>query len=241
MTTIVTAFISNINNNFKPLEKYFENGEKLININIPKIIFIEKKFLNKFKMFENTHTIFIPFEKKELFLFNYINKLSDIQLPCVIHLKKDTLEYFSVQLNKTEWIKKAIEINPYKTSQFIWIDFGINHIIKNSEILKEVVLNCQKKIYNKVRIASIWDLDYTVTLESQIKNKPFWFFAGGVFGGNKNKLIEFANKVKIKIEEIIKKKYIMWEVNVWYLVYKENKDLFDCYKSDHNLSILSNY
>ena len=241
MTTIVTAFISNINNNFKPLEKYFENGEKLININIPKIIFIEKKFLNKFKIFENTHTIFIPFEKKELFLFNYINKLSDIQLPCVRHLKKDTLEYFSVQLNKTEWIKKAIEINPYKTSQFIWIDFGINHIIKNSEILKEVVLNCQKKIYNKVRIASIWDLDYTVTLESQIKNKPFWFFAGGVFGGNKNKLIEFANKVKIKIEEIIKKKYIMWEVNVWYLVYKENKDLFDCYKSDHNLSILSNY
>ena len=33
----------------------------------------------------------------------------------------------------------------------------------------------------------------------------------------------------------------MWEVNIWYLVWKENKDIFDPYFSDHNQSVINNY
>ena len=34
---------------------------------------------------------------------------------------------------------------------------------------------------------------------------------------------------------------IFWEVNIWYLIYKEFPDLFLGYNADHNLSILENY
>ena len=33
----------------------------------------------------------------------------------------------------------------------------------------------------------------------------------------------------------------MWEVNIWYLVYKENKELFDNYYCNHNNTIIDNY
>ena len=69
-----------------------------------------------------------------------------------------------------------------------------------------------------------------------------WYFAGGVFGGNKENLIKFANKTKEMCIKIIEEKHlIMWEVNIWYLIYKENTDLFDCYTCDHNSSLIDNY
>lgn len=33
----------------------------------------------------------------------------------------------------------------------------------------------------------------------------------------------------------------MWEVNIWFLIYLENKDLFDYYSCDHNNTIIDNY
>jgi len=33
----------------------------------------------------------------------------------------------------------------------------------------------------------------------------------------------------------------MWEVNIWYIIYNENKHLFDIYKCNHDNSIIENY
>lgn len=37
------------------------------------------------------------------------------------------------------------------------------------------------------------------------------------------------------------RKCLMWEVNVWYLVWIEHPEWFDAYKGEHNESILFNY
>jgi hypothetical protein len=69
-----------------------------------------------------------------------------------------------------------------------------------------------------------------------------WYFAGGVFGGNKEKLLIFADLMKQKCLQIIsQEKTIMWEVNIWYLIYLENNELFYPYHCDHNDTILKNY
>jgi hypothetical protein len=63
-----------------------------------------------------------------------------------------------------------------------------------------------------------------------------------VFGGPTNKLIKFADLMKSKCVEIIyERKTLMWEVNVWYLVYLENPELFDSYFCNHDITIISNY
>ena len=239
MTTIVSGFLTNINK-YRSIEKYIDYGKKLCKININKIIFIEEHIYNEyFKGEIYPTTTFIFTRKENLYLYEYnetefinFNKLS------TDNPSKDTLEYMFVQCRKTEWIREAIEKNVYNNSQFIWIDFGIYHIINDDELFNNAICELNNKTYENIRISS-------GTTSSNIENiytHIQWSFLGGVFGGKSDKLFQFANLMKTKCNDIIKnKKTIMWEVNIWYLIYLDNPDLFDKYFANHNSSILSKY
>lgn len=101
-------------------------------------------------------------------------------------------------------------------------------------------MNIINKYCKNIRIGSIWDLNkkYNYDIDKDI----CWYFAGGVFGGDKTTLIKFADQVKkLCIEYVEKKKHLMWEVNIWYIIWKNNKNLFDPYYCNHDNSIVSNY
>jgi hypothetical protein len=240
MTTIVSGFLSNININHN-IEYYYELGIKLLNINVPKILFVDDIMYEKLKSFTNECTKIVLYDPNKSYLRPYVNTT------CLTNFKtkstnpnKDTMEYMFTICNKTEWLKAAIELNYFNTTQFVWIDLAIRKVISTDELLNNYILDLQNKSYSNVRIASIWDVnrDYNINIYTDIA----WYFAGGVFGGDKEQLLLFAEKMKIYCLKIIaEKQTIMLEVNVWYLIYLENKELFDCYQCDHNDSIISNY
>ena len=153
---------------------------------------------------------------------------------------KDTYDYFCIQCNKTEWIKEAIELNPFNSNQFVWIDFGIYHILEETYSLQSL----NNQLYDKVRIASgsLWRLEKHDTYKFNYKKDILWFFCGGIFGGNLEILLKFSRLVKQKCLEMIKKhKHLMWEVNIWYLVWKENPEIFDNYYVSHDKTMIDNY
>lgn len=244
MATFVSAFISNANNRHdRNEEKYIELGNNFIIMPVNKIIFIEKHIYEKYYANNNNYnkenTKFILFEKTENYLYNYKDKITNFNL-ATDNKNKDTLEYCFLICHKTEWVKKAIELNIFKSEQFIWIDFGIYHIFKNEDRFKNSVLNAEKKIYEKIRIGSCWNL--TMQYARDIYSIINWYFAGGVFGGSKNYLLAFADFMKQKCFSIInEKKTIMWEVNIWYIIYKDIPYLFDPYQSNHDPSLIENY
>jgi len=87
---------------------------------------------------------------------------------------------------------------------------------------------------------TIWNPQHLFSID--IFKNIVWYFPGGVFGGNKNFLIEFADKTKEECIKIIEKeRTIMWEVNVWFLVYLQYPHLFDFYDSDHNQTLIDCY
>ena len=236
--TIVSAFVSDVNSN-RDIDKYINYGINLLRINVSKIIFIEKDIYNNFlsnQVFNNTHFIF--FEKEENYLYNF--NITNFSIT-TNNSSKDTLDYLFVQCHKTEWIKLAIENNYYNSEQFIWLDFGIYHIFNNNQdLFDKSIHSLLNKKYDLVRIASIWnpDLIYNTNIHQNI----CWYFAGGVFGGNKNSLVKFADIMKNKcISYIQEHKNFVWEVNFWYLIYTENKDLFDIYTANHDPLIILNY
>ena len=97
-----------------------------------------------------------------------------------------------------------------------------------------------KKCYDYVRIANIWDLElqYDVNIHTQI----CWYFAGGVFSGNKQSLIEFADIMKQETLTYIQlHNALVWEVNIWYMIYKQYPELFSPYKCNHDNSIVNNF
>lgn len=96
------------------------------------------------------------------------------------------------------------------------------------------------QLHDNIRIASCWNLQEH--FNKNIYSHIAWFFAGSIFGGTASKLIDFADLMKDKCIDIItKRKSIMWEVNIWYLIYLENPNIFNSYICDHNISIISNY
>jgi hypothetical protein len=242
MTTIVSAFVSNINSKKEmDIFKYYQNGKLLLKSSVPKIIFLDETMLNLVgEDYDKSNTFIIKINKEDIYLNSYRDLLNNFHLK-TDNSDKDTLEYIFTICNKTEWTKTAILLNNFNTDNFIWIDFGIRHVFKCSdEEFIEKVNNLYDKIYLNVRIAKIWniDVDYGIDIYKNIA----WYFAGGVFGGNKNQVILFAENMKNKCIEIItKKNTLVWEVNIWYLVYLENKELFDTYYCDHNNSIIDNY
>ncbi len=243
MNTIVSAFISNINNKHDGgLNKYYELGKQLLCCNVPKIIFVDIAMYNLIQEedYDESITKLVIVDKSFLYFYDYIDSLTNFNLN-TDNKAKDTIDFMFMMCGKTEWIQRAITMNPYKTNHFIWLDFGIRHVFKCSDNEFIAKINKMKyKTYDKIRIGHIWDLNYICNRD--IYKDITWYFAGGVFGGNINNLVLFADMVKEKcIDIMVNHNTIMWEVNIWYLVYKYNKNIFEPYHCDHNDSICDNY
>ena len=243
MNTIVSAFVSNINNRDDiTLKRYYELSKLLLKSTVPKIFFVDETMFNLINLldYDISNTNIVKIKKKDIYLYEYINSLSQFNLN-TDNPNKDTIEYIITQCNKTEWVKSAIELNTFNTNNFIWVDFGIRYIFNCSD--KEFIEKIDElkyKVYKNVRIGNIWNLQnsYNINIYKDIA----WYFAGGIFGGNKESLLHFSNKIKEKcIDIILTKNTLMWEVNIWYLIYNENKEIFDNYSCNHNNSIIDNY
>jgi len=245
MTTIVSCFLANSNNRGdRKTDKYVDYGKKLLNVNNPKIIFIDDSLIDLLinsKEYNKENTLLIPINKNDIYLYEYQNHITDFNI-ITDFPNKDTLEYMFIICSKTEFMKKAIEINAFNTEQFLWIDFGINHMLKyDDKEFEEKIINLTTLEYYNVRISSIKDPNIE-NLDKDIYRQVVWYLAGTVFGGLNESLIKFADLVKEKCLEIIfDKGSLMWEVNIWYLVLLENKDLFDTYSCDHDRSVITNY
>ena len=240
MTTLVSGFISNVNSrNDRNLEIYYNLAKKILKSEIPKVIFVDELMFNLMKNDEYPNTIIIKYDKNESYLWKNKDKIINFMLNTYNH-EKDTLDYMLTMCNKTEFIRQAIKINPFQTDNFVWLDFGINHVFNCSDDMFNNYLNQLEKKYDKIRIGHIWNLssDYNVDIHKNI----CWYFAGGIFGGKKDYLLYFADEVKLKCKHIIDKhRTIMWEVNIWYKVYLENQDLFEPYLCNHDYTIINNY
>jgi hypothetical protein len=244
MTTIVSAFLCDVNNRKDiNIDKYFEFGILILKADIPKIIFADEQMYEKIKYYENEKTKILLYNKSESYLYSYINDDSLVNFNIKTNNpKKDTKEYIFTQCNKTEWVRKAITLNYFNTDNFIWMDFGIRHVFQcdDDNFIQSIEQLYDKNYNDKVRIASIWNTEllYSCNIYQDIT----WYFAGGVFGGNKECLLLFSKKMEDECIKIISEKQtLIWEVNLWYLIYKDNKDLFYCYECNHNDTIINNY
>ena len=243
MTTLVSGFLTNVNQKVDcNMDNFVNLGILFLKANIPKIIFVDEIMYEKIKTHENEYTKIILINKTDYELYQYMNNdvLTNFSLN-TNNPAKDTIEFMFTMCNKTEWIRQAIDLNFFNTEQFVWVDFGIRHVFRcDDETYINILESLQDKIYENIRIGTIWDLQTTYNFN--ILRDITWYFAGGVFGGNKEQLLKFADLTKEKCLHVIcHEKTIMWEVNIWYLIYLENNDLFQTYLCNHDDSIILNY
>lgn len=244
-STIVSAFMCNVMPRpDRATDIYYEHALGLLTSPAPKVIFLDEPMYNlvvEKNQYDPTTTLIIQFnkdkmlwyDKKETLINNVITPTPD----------KDTVEFFITICNKTNWVNQAIELNPFNTDQFVWIDFGIHYVFKGSvpfSHTSELISNIAKKEYDLIRIGNI--VDFNLQYSYNIKTNICWYFAGGVFGGKKDALIFFNELMCNHCNNMIDTdNCLLWEVNIWNNIYREIPQLFSPYKCDHDLSILVNY
>ena len=62
---------------------------------------------------------------------------TELTLPMGRNKEKDTYNYLCINISKTYLVEKAINIDPYQSTHFAWIDFGVMHIIKDTPVEQE--------------------------------------------------------------------------------------------------------
>jgi hypothetical protein len=197
------------------------------------------------------HLTFVFFERADMYLEEYREMATEFSLNTP-HPTKDTLDYMFVQCYKTEWVSMAIALsNDTNTNNlFAWMDFGLRHMYPSSMAFDIAVYGFRYRMLlggnglkdgssdtNCIYAPSCWNAGRTYAQD--VYREIFWVFSGSAFCGKPNALLEFARRTKSKCIEILTvRRRLMWEVNVWYLVYRDCPALFSLYYGNHNAGIL---
>lgn len=214
-------------------ENIIENGNKLIDLPIYKIIFIDKDYIHKFN--NNKYTKIIPIYLEELNIYGYYKYFYDNRYNILsINKVKDTLLFHIIQYAKSEFLLRAIDYYDH-TSIFVWIDIGIYKVFDGYEQFYSSIMNINKLIYkiipNRIILPGCWELENIDVKDDKI----LWYFCGGFLIIPKYLIYLFNSLILDELLLIIiNNKKIIYEVNIWYNIWKKYNYLFYWYKANHN-------
>ena len=139
---------------------------------VPIILFTDPLLVKKFRIFPpSVKVIGMPLEIFELYL---IGKKYTGKLPNGRNETKDTKEFYSLMNTKIEFILRAAEM--CDDNNFIWVDFGILKIIKNTERFINKLKSVNEQTYDKITIPGCWAMGRGFSVVEVTSR-----FCGGIF------------------------------------------------------------
>jgi hypothetical protein len=237
MATLVTAFFD-INRAEKgdgrTIEEYLSWMKKTLQLNCNLYIATESKFVPF--ILEHRPSIYPTFIKEQTLqdckYYKYYDRMkyilesheykSRIQHPnrveCIL------LEYNLIQYSKFGWLEDAIEINPFHTSSFFWIDMGISRFFLDVDISKPYPGPCIHTT-DKFILQKRFDLlDYVIDEDFVWKSDNI--VKGGMFGGNKGSVLDVSKELEKVFVSMLEKGCVNNEQVALALVWKQNPQLF---------------
>jgi hypothetical protein len=223
--TFITAFYSPIENQFKSTEFYFEMFEHMASSSVNIMLYLDDRYSEKGKeLIEKYKNVRIEYKnfillKKELIDFDI-----DFILPTTRNIKKDTLEYFFIQLSKLYHLSLYSSNKENKDTHIAWIDFGIFYLFKEKEKSKTLLktLSTSKLPKDVVLAPGCWPINYFNKYKDYLFNMVSWFFCGSFMIGDINLFgTLYKEQMKIVYNNLPR---ITWEVNYWALIQNNLKD-----------------
>lgn len=245
--TLVTGLFNigrgEMDSDFKrPFDHYLECFSRLLKVNFPMIIYIEKQyedFIWKHRSRENTHVIVK--ELDYLKSFPFYDKVQKIRNdPAWINqagwLKDSTqakLELYNpLVMSKQFMLNDASLFNFFNTKYFMWVDAGISNTIGDpTGYLDATFENVMVKQLNKMTyIAFPYDGQVEVHGFTKQKMNEFagkdteYVCRGGIFGGSKSAINETNEKYYHLLSETLNQGLMGTEESVFTLLtYREPK------------------
>jgi len=225
------------------IDKYLNLSKQfMLTLQYPIIIFTDDNEIIEFIKNErkNSENITFIYEKKfeDTYFYEYRERLIDLQKKYNIlngSIQHETPLYIILNNNKFYFLEKAIEQNPFNSSHFLWMDFGINHVALNTEIIHDWIFDIPDKIKQ-------------LCINPYVENEDHKHFfryiyhhtAGGLFSGNIENMKKYISLFKKKVIEMYNDDWYQIDEAVMTIVQRENPELFDFFYGDYQ-GIVSNY
>jgi hypothetical protein len=222
-TTFVTAYLKVYDEEYD-ISRTFDNRLKhfmlLLELDINICIFVEPDLRERFEelqtKYRNLKVLdYIKIEDLELYKIGD-NNHELCNLPANRNRDKDTKKYMFLILSKLEFLKKTIDVNPFDSNVFCWLDFSLPYVFKDLNNTLPKIKNISTKKFKDdfIYIPGCWN--FKVNDINYIKNNVVWRFCGGVLIGDKNSLNHFY---KVSHDYFLKflneTRTLVWEVNYW--------------------------
>lgn len=239
--TIVTAYYELENKKTSSDEYYKWMANFLTNCQSYMIIFTDTqsydRILNLRKDFmNNTKIIVCPIDN--FYTYKYLEHwkkdiLRDHEIPRVKH----SIELYMIWNEKSMFLKKAIELNPFNTDYFCWSDIGMVRGDDTIQYIKEYPVIDDRIDKNKVYLLNIQYIFSHNDIFSELASERYRYLnaiGGTVFFGHKNVLLLWIAKYYEMLEEFVNKDYFAGkDQSLMACVYVKNSNMIKLIRPHH--------
>ncbi|KAL3878410.1 hypothetical protein ACJMK2_030763 [Sinanodonta woodiana] len=248
--TLVTALYDIGRGNWSAWKRnftiYLEHFKKVLSLNVHLAVFVDKSLLgfikhNRHGKLAKTHVQVIQFSKLEL--FHFYNSIKDTMNSheflesneMLAHPEAFSPEYVILMNNKIFFMKTIVDINPFGSAHFFWIDAGYGH---GSDIFPNDgkwfpwnLMNIHRKI-TYIQLHNPVDYEYYVTNLLLHKFALAPAFNGGFFGGDAQAVREYYHLYHKVFRTLLVETIVDDDQNVALLCYFELPRLFNLVVGD---------
>ncbi len=224
-------------------EKYKEqvlaNFKRIADTGIPIHVFLSPSLINDFyEIIPNTSTIYITeINFTDLDIYKIVDSI-ELDLPSVRSPNKDTRNYMILMNAKAEFLFQSIQLNPFSSSHYAWMDFGLGHIFNDWPNSLQQLEKIAKGnlIESCLTFPGCWQTGRDV---ENLFTRINWRFCGGFFVGDVQSLLDFYDIYMLNLSKILQEsKCMTWEVNIWHWFEHHLGWKPTWYAADHNDSII---
>ena len=236
--TFVSAFLDldGHHNVERPPEIRFRHFQTLYDAQIPIVLFLSRRFEEAIRPFarDNLHVVFLELADTAVYKMMTYNP----DLPEERNKAHDTLNFLLLMNAKSEFIDRAIDLNPFHSTHFAWIDFNVAHVFKDPVGSTQYLKLLAKTRLKPTCLAFPGCWGPGVGL-SYCTRSVSWRFCGGFFVGDTTSLRAFHNVSMRSFQHLYEMEgRVVWEVNIWALAEKYHGFAPTWYKADHNDTII---
>jgi hypothetical protein len=224
---------------FCSMEWYFDNAKLLFSKPFPMVIFTEPRFKDIImetrpkELHDKTRFIFKDYD--ELPFYSYFKKFEENHHKHPVHnldANKFTPLYKFIVNQKTNFVKEVIEMNPFQTTRFAWMDLRLHCVYDMSP--EETIDVIQSVEQDKVRIMF---MSYLYPTEIHGRHDFYsWTrgkMAAGFFAGEREPLLQFARLCQKEFVDAVNAEMAPTDEMIYSFVTAYNPALFDPYVGEY--------
>lgn len=240
--------LSRVENNSKRREakEYMEHAKKLLEKDITLYLFLEEDMIPLCQAERSKHnllhkTIFKPITFSELPYFCYYENVKiNREINKVVNACgfKDTAGYIVTVNSKIPLVNQVIEENPFHSTHFGWIDFGLFHVASDAFISEDRPF---EKLSERIKLEFMQPIHEDIPLNPELQyTKIYGMIAAGYMTGNAESWKKFLFYFEEEFLKALTLGYGPSEEQIFPVIMVKYPDFFEFYYGKYD-SILTNY